>query len=244
MSLDQIEEQKFVELKAMCKALGVSPPPDIFIGLKVHDRTGVLTVDDHQRGHSWLRNYWNMMLCRLIGSEGYYGGANDAFTTGAYGAGYIALKAPNDALVSDWPSNVGMPFGTAGKNIASQGSTVQGVVVGTDDTAFSSEGYKLGALVAHGTGAGQLSHAANSSRGWTYIPETTTWAITMSRAFTNSSGDAILVKESGLYGAWGIYSNSLALERTVLSPSVSVPDGSTLTVTYTISMDFSAIDAA
>ena len=80
----------------------------------------------------------------------------------------------------------------------------------------------------------------------TYTAGTKTWSNAVSRSMINNSTGTIIVKEVGLNtshwraasGAGYIY----MMERSVLSPAVDVAAGATLTVTYTISMSFSAID--
>jgi hypothetical protein len=65
--------------------------------------------------------------------------------------------------------------------------------------------------------------------------------------FENLSGASITVKETGLYGYMGIVSTSAVyyymLERNVLDSTIAVADGESLKITYTFSMDFSAIDS-
>jgi hypothetical protein len=58
---------------------------------------------------------------------------------------------------------------------------------------------------------------------------------------------SITVKEVGLAGVVAMFTSAqtndyMLMERSVLSPTVPVPNGAQLTVTYSISMDFSAID--
>ena len=43
--LNPIEEAKFAELKERCRELGVPAPPEVFIGVQVHDKNGVLIFD-------------------------------------------------------------------------------------------------------------------------------------------------------------------------------------------------------
>ena len=60
--LDQKEESKYKELKDKCRELHVPVPPEIHIGLQVHDKEGNLILDDLQRGHSWNRNFYNLIF--------------------------------------------------------------------------------------------------------------------------------------------------------------------------------------
>jgi hypothetical protein len=96
----------------------------------------------------------------------------------------------------------------------------------------------LGALIAHGTGAGQLTYQASGFNSKAYALKV--WTATSKRIFNNNSGGDITVKEIGLYSAY--YYVYYLTERSVLSPAVTVPNGAQLTATYEISMDFSSID--
>lgn len=242
--LNQEEEAKFNELKDKCRELKVPPPMDIFIGFKVHDKNGILIFDDLQRGHSWTRNFYNGMFgscacaCGDGGSSfgaGYMSGKNTGGSTGAMTYTPMALSSVN--LLS-----------TGGyQNIATDATS--GIVIGTGDTAFSAEHYTLASLIDHGNGSGQMYYQAMATKGSANIPTYTSspkaWQQVWSRIFNNNSGASITVKETGLY--WKGYllsTNNLVymMERSVLDPTVAVANGAQLTVTYTISMDFSAID--
>jgi hypothetical protein len=221
--LDPAEEARHAELKRMCAELKVPAPPEIFIRFQVHDKDGKLIFDDKQRGHSWLRNFYNGMTGALVGS----------LAGNTYGAGYLGTKdITGGAFANNSPKLLAYAGGA--------GSTSNGIVVGTDDTAFSAEQYKLLAIIANGSGAGQFAYSAESAITASYVSGTKTWVFTKVRAMNNNSGGEITVKEIGLHT---YLSNSpFCLERSVLSPAVAVPNGAQLTVTYEISMDFSAID--
>jgi hypothetical protein len=215
--LDPKEEAKFDELKAKCRELKVPAPPEIMIGLQVHEN-GVLTFDDVQRGHSWTRNFWNC----IMGSQ-VWGGAQAGST---YAAGSNRLKAPN-AAIGQWYSWV--QWGYYGD-----------MNIGTGDTAATTEDYYLAAVIASGNGAGQLLASAMSRGTPSYDSGTHVWTVTDSKIFNNNSGGSITVKETGLHIAASQI--NYQIERSVLSPTVAVANGAQLTVTYAISMDFSAID--
>jgi hypothetical protein len=229
--LNPIEEVRFAELKAMCRELKVPTPPEIMIGLKVHDKNGVLTFDDVQRGHSWTRNAYNFMFCS----------ASKPTAAGAsFAAGYLTHKATGGAI------------GVTNLNHASErvtlivpgalGNDTYGIVVGTDDTEFSPEQYDLIAKIAQGVGTGQFSYTAGVVDAGGYTGGTTTWKTTEYRIFNNNSGDPITVKEVGII-AYAYNSGAFYLfERSVLDPTVAVANGAQLTVTYEISMSFAAID--
>jgi len=233
--LNQIEEARHAELKKMCAELKVPAPPEIFINLEVRDKDGKVTFKDKQRGHSWTRNFYNYVFS-VAGATG-GGGVN------TFNAGYMAMKETGGTVMYDasYLPRVNLGY-TAGA-----GDAAYGIVVGTSDTAFSANHHTLQALIAHGTGSGQFSYQAQAAGSKAYTAGTKTWKSTLTRIFNNNSEGSITVKETGLYygGASPFYNNSNMKwmnERTVLSPAVAVAVGAQLTVTYEISMDFSAID--
>jgi hypothetical protein len=246
--LDPKEEKRFEELKSMCRELKVPAPPEIIIKLQVHDKNGILTFDDKQRGHSWTRNFYNYLFS--LAADGMGGGSNN------FGAGYMSGKDILDTVKYSASSGVGRVGNTSSIIQWGIGSTyglwgaigidTQGIVVGIGDTAFSPEQNKLVTGIVHGITAGTLSHAEMNAGSMAYTGGTTTWAHTRSRIFNNNSGGSITVKEVGLYLKSEMYggSNNLfyMMERSVLAPTVAVANGAQLTVTYEISMDFSAID--
>lgn len=215
--LDPAEEARHSELKKMCAELKVPSPPEIFIRLQVHDKTGKLVFDDTQRGHSWIRNYYNVMAATIF----------RAGLGSAYEAGSLKIKQSNGTLENVWSWWI---------NHAYIGSTI---AIGTSSAAWSAENYALGALIASGSGSGQLMQGATTAGTPSYDAGTKTFSNTLVMVANNNSGGSITVAEVGLYGTNG---NSLYLDRSVLSPTVAVAKGAQLTVTYTISMDFSAID--
>ncbi len=229
--LNPIEEAKFAVLKAMCRELKIPGPPEIMIGLRVHDKNGVLVFDDIQRGHSWTRNFYNLLFGFATGSPG--AGAS-------FGAGYMVVKNKNAGLwgVNPQSSNYATHFWTGGL-----ANVNRGICVGTSATAFSVEQNALIALIATGNGAGQFAYQLEIAAAPGYTAGTKTWKHTRYRIFNNNSGGSITVAETGLAmeNSW-VTTSAWLTERSVLSPTVAVANGAQLTVTYEISMDFSAID--
>jgi hypothetical protein len=242
--LDPKEEQKFKELKDKCRELKVPAPPEIMIGLQVHEG-GVLTFDDVQRGHSWNRNFYNSLFglaCTGGGDE-----------SGLFGAGYMSGKVVSGTIYSeDNMISYYTQYGNAGYPISMNGfsettTTGQfGIRVGTGDTAFSPDQVALVTPIIAGSGSGQFGHVAMTTASKAYTAGTHVWKGSLLRIFNNNSGASITVKECGLYWSGGVYVNAgnniFMFERSVLSPTVAVANGAQLTVTYEISMDFSAID--
>jgi hypothetical protein len=237
--LNPIEEAKFAELRGVCRELKVPAPPEIFIGLKVHDKNGIMVFDDVQRGHSWTRIYWNTMF-------GIMADAANTVEETTFGAGKYSTKVLNGTIVGV----VGfIPYRQSGSELGyglrgGIGIDTMGIVVGTGDTAFGLDQYCLVTPIAHGNAAGQFAYSAQAANALSYVGGTKTWKNAIARIFNNNSGGSITVKEVGLYAGYVTFntSSNYMWERSVLSPTVAVADGAQLTVTYEISMGFAAID--
>jgi hypothetical protein len=228
--LNPTEEAKFAELKALCVKLKVPSPPEIMIGLKVHDKDGVLIFDDLQRGHSWTRNFWNWMFGFSTGC---------AVTGTTYEAGVLSIFR-NIGSQGNGSFSDGYAEATPDPGPVSNSS--YGIQVGTDDTAFGTEQCALVAQILQGTGSGQFSHTLETIAAASYAAGTHIWSCNHVRVFNNNSAAAITVKEVGIMVSSAFSGQLFLIERSVLSPTVPVPIGAQLTVTYEISMDFSAID--
>lgn len=239
--LNPIEEAKHAKLREMCRELRVPPPPEIYIGLKVVDRNGALVFDDKQRGHSWTRNYWNYMFS--LGSDSV--GDN----TSTFGAGYMTGKQlAGPGTVRGYNNCVCTRCRGYVTSYDPAYCFYNAIVVGTGDTAFSVNDWAMAALVENGSGSGQLVYNNQTRTGPTYTSGTKTWSFAHTRIFNNNSGGSITIKEVGLNAYIGIAifnnaSGTWLLERSLLDPTVEVAKGAQLTVTYTISQDFSAIDS-
>jgi len=213
------EEEKIKKLRDACRDLKVVPPPDIMIDLQVHDKDGNLTFNDIQRGHSWTRNFWNNIFV-WIGSNA---------TSAVFGAGYLSFRHYTGSLVFD---------AAVGRFNGRLANSNEGILVGKGSTAFSIEDYKLDDQAIEGTGTGQLNHALGTTVSTTYDEPTKIWTNIHSRIFTNNSGGTIIITETGIY-----FGSQCLVERSLLDPVVTMVDSARLTVNYSISMDFSAIDS-
>ena len=113
------------------------------------------------------------------------------------------------------------------------GITTYGIVAGTGSTAVTEADYKIGSLIANGTGSGQLSYSNVSVT----LPVTVngTTSFTTSRTLSNSSGSTITINEIGLYCATGS-TYYFCLVHDIIAGGQAVQTGHTLTITYTIAV--------
>lgn len=113
------------------------------------------------------------------------------------------------------------------------GITTDGIVVGTGAVAPTINDYALGALIAHGVGAGQLQYSAMTFGA--PASDATTSQFTLTRNFANGSGAAITVNEVGLYvKSYDGATRYFVTIRDIVAGGISVPNGQTLTVNYRI----------
>lgn len=163
-----------------------------------------------EEAHSWVRNAYNNTCYYLLWPD---------VSTAAFGDGYINNKQTSGTIAS--PSQWSWS-GSAG--------SVLGIVVGTGNTVFSFEDYKLATAVAHGNGTGQLSYVLQATGTDAFVGDVCT--VTVQRYFNNNSGGDIIIAETGLYVI-----NMHC--RDVLVTPVTVEDTGQLLVTYAISADLS-----
>ena len=233
--LNPIEEAKFAELKERCRELGVPAPPEVFIGVQVHDKNGVLIFDGVQRGRSWTRNFYNFL----------FGAGSDCVGDGTdlFDAGKMSVKRTNGNIFSYTSGHIQRVSTDVGSGFCNNGMNANyGIVVGSGTLAFDLNQFALDGLIATGANSGQLAYQAMTNPEISsYTAGTKTWETTHLRVFNNNSQATVTVKEVGLYwygNAFGGQSYYM-LERSLLSPVVDVPVGGQLTVTYKISMVFS-----
>lgn len=109
-----------------------------------------------------------------------------------------------------------------------------GIVIGTGSTAVSVSDYWLDTEIEHGTGVGQMSYAQGSISAVNVLG--TTCSVDINRAFTNNSGGAIVVTETGLVArTTGTSGAELMHARTLVNggTGTSVANTEVLNIEYT-----------
>jgi hypothetical protein len=232
-------DREWKELKRLCKQVGIIPPPEIFVNISLFGKDQKLKFAVDGRANSWARNYYNIAFgitaCGITYGTTFEAGAMTAKRTNGTINNYSTYSASRSG------------FTLLGYGICNNGANANyGIVIGSADDAFSAEQYALASLIAHGTGGGQMSYAAQAAPTLNYDAGTDVWSSAHSRTITNNSGGDITVKETGLYWSGYAYTTSSTyqmIERTVLGTPVTVGNTENIVVTYTLYMDFSAIDS-
>jgi hypothetical protein len=217
-----------------------APPielPDFWLGLTRKTLSGQVLDYCRQPGHSWVRNAYNAHFGSL-GAAVSDGGNN-------FGAGYMTARRMTGQIAytagrSFVIGNTTLPAYNC--MISSVASSAYGVLLGSGDTAWDIDDYKLDTLIEHGAGAGQLSYSTMSTPTMDYTSKI--WTVSFERSFSNFSGASVFVKEVALADYCNMcgISTFFMLARDVLASALEVEDESILTVEFEISKDFSAID--
>ena len=198
-----------------------------YLTLEHRDKFGKVICRVHRPSHSWTENYYVLVMCQSAGVKA-------AETT--YGLEFYdtsAVKVTSSKPM--WPY-----YQNCGLWNQINGSVTQsiGVMIGTGSTVEVPTSTALGAVIAHGTGTGQMSRAKNVI---SFQKVVNTYKTTLARIFTNNSGSAITVKETGLYGYFMTDSSfdyrTVLLNRDLITP-MNIQAGDSMFVSYTIELTF------
>lgn len=183
-----------------------------FITATVRDRNGKVL---RRRGYplrSFLRAY-NHLLCAQTRQQA---NPSPAIETNDTGGTLRSLRNGDD-----WGCNAGTAY------------TAIGIRVGTDNTAVDIEQHALQAPIAEGAGAGQMNHQTTSFNFIGVVGDVCSFEI--ERVIVNNSGGGIGVEEMAIYcrgNTVGDTTRFFCITRDLASEAV--PDGGSITVTYTI----------
>lgn len=198
------------------------------IELEVRNKDGKLIEKRRIRSHSFTMNFFNLLWGSLNCPANPGGPYNELTLTDTGGtsrsiygcASYNAYTVVN-ALGLASPS----------------GNSTYGLVVGSGTQTPTIDDYKLETPIVNGTEAGQLEYGATTVNSPSCSSNICT--ITIVRTFTNGTSNAINVNEIGLVVGWHGWNASnvkntyyFLVAHDVLSSSVSIPAGSTLTIRY------------
>lgn len=235
-AIDMNEEDEIKEMQNRQRELHLIPTPICYLDVEVMNKNGEIVSKYSDRSKSWVRNFYNFCVMQQMGI-----GPGKLGTS--FGAGYLTMK-DTGGNIKDASSSYTIRMEAVGAGygfIGNAGSVVNGIVIGTGETAESLNDYVLGAIIAEGTDSGQMNYAGMSITNpvWDGTGKTMTRAL--ERTMVNNSGSSITVKEIGLIG-YMIYNTSnngkFLLARDVLSTPVAVAHESQIKVTYTIQIAY------
>lgn len=205
---------------------GISPNIGAAYEITVFDRNGNVRQVINEDAKCFVRNFMRMIKNLFYnGTPAYpphYGSPADSRTP-------TNFRNLAGAIVSTRGID---PTGTSiGAFIATAlaGDLTKGIVVGSGSTAVIDDDYKLGTIITHGSGAGQLVYDAESFLPLATVGNTVT--ITTARMVGNSSANPVVIYEIGLY-LMGLI--TIMLLRDVISPSVTLNAGESALIAYKI----------
>lgn len=238
--VDLKEEQKYERLRKLGQELHI-PIPEAFWELVVFDKEGKLVQRHRQRSHSWSRNAYNLLLSQMANKN-----LDDA---DVFGAGLLSIKntaaAIKDGGFGATVNHSGTNFENVGTGYrAAAAGVANGILVGSDNGAWTFEQYVLLDPITEGTGEGQLNAILMAVPTKSYNGGAKTWTITWIRYFNNNTvlETDVLVKEVAIvtYGKVDNANHYFLMSRDVLGTTVTVPSTGQLKVTYTIQLTYPA----
>ncbi len=231
------EEKLYDELRNLGLKLHI-PIVETRIKLEVFDKNGSLIRKHQQRGHSWVRSFYNWLFASHAGKD-----LDDASPN--WGDGYLNIKQVDGTIYGGngptCQANNDTWDDTARGYRGPAGEDSWGILVGSGLNAESFDDFDLQTQITEGAGAGQLNHVASEAHAITWTAGTRTMQNDLVRYFNNNSGGAINVNEIALCPSVdrpGVVGGEVpvVMSRDKLASTVSVPDTGQLKVTYTISI--------
>jgi hypothetical protein len=199
--------------------------PKAVIEFEVRDKDGKLIQKGKFPAKSWVGN-----IIRLLNALWGTWSNTTQLTKYCYSTPAVLLDVTNAARALNLYADATDTLGGS----APAGNTSAGILVGTSDTPVSLAQYNLLGLIAHGTGAGQLSYGATNVDS---LVTDATYYFRIIRTFSNNSGASITVREIGLF--LKPTPQSFMFARDVPASAITIPNGSTLTLRYIISHSLS-----
>jgi len=202
------------------------------VEIELKDKDGKIILKKKFRSKSFVANFLRIinLYMKTQGLTSYSTLYATAFSAGVKNHSGTAVNTVIASAYSDKPAPI--LFVAAPSSEANYG-----IRVGSGSSTPTPTDYNLASPIAHGTGSGQLVYGSVSVED--VIIDGNTVYFRIIRTFSNSSGATVTVREIGLsmrtwVALWNTWDYVL-LARDVLSSSVDVPNGATLTVRYILS---------
>ena len=193
---------------------------DVKLTAIVKDKDEKIIKVHKQRSHSFVANFLNALA--------------QYFAT-PYGTSYPSYFRMNNT------SNSSFYLSSYIWGNAAEGDSSHGIVIGTGTSPPAPQDYQLEKQITNGSSSGQMqygAHSFNPSSGSVSISNNTS-SFQIIRTFINNSGSSITVSEVGyIVEVIDIngYVDYVLLIHDLLSSPITVPNGSTLNIVYTISV--------
>ena len=203
---------------------------DIRLTAIIKDKDGKIIKVHKQRSHSFVSNFLAIIASSLATN------ASQTINNTTYGY-FFRMTNGTYALYNPYYMELNSIFDFN----APANNSAYGIVVGTGTATPTPKDYALGSQISNGTGSGQLEYGSH-----TFIPTSGSVIISgntayfqIIRTFVNQSGASITVTETGIIvkvnSSSGTTQTSLIVHDLLSSP-ITIPNGSVLQITYTISV--------
>lgn len=197
-----------------------------------------------EESHSLTRNFYNHGITQGLDVDT----LNAAST---FGAGFLNLKCILGTVRTGSSPHDGPGSGSDNGFRGGSGSDCVGIVIGTGNTAFSFEDFKLKNKIVEGTCPACGCNCCCCSRFMSYIAavdhtiDASTymiynascdqkWRLALPRFFNNNSGGTITVKETGIYTRLTNPAFSFLHARDVFACVACVVNGGQIKITYSL----------
>ncbi|MBA7701989.1 hypothetical protein ES703_110740 [subsurface metagenome] len=179
---------------------------ELWYSVVVRDRHGKVISRERRRSRSFLKQ-WNQLV-------------------------YVQMAQTSLSIKDTGGTSRSIdPIGTNFKMKADAGNSNYGIRVGTGTTAVAIDDYALETPIAHGTGAGQMSHLVCTVA--TSVVAAPSCSFLVSRSIVNNSPGVITVREAAIYMRMDDSYYGCAV-RDVLTVPQAVPNGGAITIDWTI----------
>ena len=210
--------------------------------IEVKDRHGKVIKREKGESKSLLKNFVAVLRAMMLGTVDT---RDDTGGTAVTGGATGTVKDLTGADKTIWgggrhPNNRagGWPLAID----AQDDDDTYGIVVGKGDAPVSAEDYALDDQIPHGTETGKLDYGTHTFED--VVVEDKVSKFRVSRRFTNLSGASVTVKEIGII-AWNYWRDYTTIRadvkflfvRDVLTSPTTIPDGASLNVRYTFSVE-------
>ena len=208
-----------------------TPTFNAYLTIIVRDSEGRVTKIHRQRSHSPTANFIGLMLPTV-----YFSNTNNSYT----------LKNTGNGTCSYQPGIGTNYYDIAYPNAASNYNTYLVMIqVGSGQQSNPYNAYSLASPIANGSGAGQLVYGQLSLPSNVTVSGSEVY-FNISQAFNNQSGGTVTITEVGiiLYVSFAQPHNNYSsgcgqtlVWYDVLSSPISIPNGGTLVIYYTFTVN-------
>jgi len=209
------------------------PTLNAYLAIIVRDSEGKVIKVHKQRSHSPTANFIGLML-----PLNYFNNTGNSFTLTTTGNGTYAYQ----------PQLVGNVKGISYPNSNTSVPTPSYIVmiqVGSGSRSNPYSAYELAAPIANGSGAGNLFYGQPSIPQNIIVSGDSAYFV-ISQTFTNSSGGTVYITEVGIVVSISFAvaasnyfptSEQLLVWYDVLSSEISIPNGGSLSIYYTFTIN-------